>query len=40
MVTFEAIVDLGLQLCAGGTEPNPALKRLACLMEETGPEAN
>lgn len=40
MATFEAIVDLDLQLCVGGTEPNPALMRLTCLMEETGPGAN
>lgn len=40
MVTFEAVIGFGFQLCIGETEPNPALKRFSCLMEEIDPGAN
>ena len=34
MVTFEAVMKLGLLLCVGDTKPNPALNRLTCLRKE------
>ena len=34
MVTFEAVMKLVLLLCVGDTKPNPAHKRLTCLMKE------
>lgn len=35
---FEAIIDV--ESCIGDTEPNLALKRLACVLEGTGSWAN